>query len=159
MTVTTAEEAPPLRELGGRADEQRTSRSVAQIASLLLGAWWTANGIGAFLIDPNLATDHVHGSGHLLGVAITANGWHAVFHILPGIAGLVVASRSRAALAYTLGIGAMYIAAGSWGLIAGGDSVGVIAVDTSGDAVHLVEGLIAFGAGMWTWARGCVWAS
>jgi Domain of unknown function (DUF4383) len=44
-------------------------------------------------------------------VTITANGWHALFHLLPGLLGIAVASRPRAAVAYTLGTGTMYIAA------------------------------------------------
>jgi hypothetical protein len=119
-----------------------------QVASLAVGLWWVANGIGAFLVDPNFATGRVHGSGELLGVQITANGWHALFHLLPGIVGIAAARRPRAALAYLLVAGALYIAVGAWGLIAGGTSVGLIAVDRAGDVVHLIEGLIALAAGV-----------
>jgi hypothetical protein len=150
MTVRSAAEAPPSRTLGGRAGKPRASRSLAQLASLVLGAWWTTNGVGAFLIDSNLVTGRVHGGGEAFGLAITANGWHALFHLLPGLVGLAVASRPRAALAYTLGSGAIYILVGSLGLIAGGGSIGVIAVDTTGDLVHVIEGLIAFTAGIAT---------
>jgi hypothetical protein len=133
-----------------------TASSPARVAALAIGAWWTANGIGAFLVDPNLATDHVHGRGQIFGLAITANGWHALFHLLPGLVGLAAASRPRAALAYTLGTGAAYMILGSWGLVAGGDSLGVMAVDTSGDVVHLIEGLLAFLAGGLTLLGGSV---
>jgi hypothetical protein len=119
-----------------------------QVASLAVGLWWVANGIGAFLIDPNFSTGRVHGSGALLGVQVTANGWHALFHLLPGLIGIAAALRPRLALAYLLAAGALYIAVGAWGLIAGGSSVGLIAVDRSGDVVHLIEGLIAFSAGL-----------
>jgi hypothetical protein len=141
-------------EVGRRDRERRASRSPAQIASLVIGAWWTTNGIGAFFIDPNLATGRVHGSGGVFGLTITANGWHALFHLLPGLVGLAVASRPQAALAYALGAGAIYIVVGSGGLIAGGSSIGVIAVDTTGDVVHVIEGLIAFTAGVWTLVGG-----
>jgi hypothetical protein len=119
----------------------------------VIGVWWTTNGIGAFLIDPNFAPGHVHGGGDVLGVSITANGWHALFHLVPGLAGIAVASRPRAALAYTLGIGSAYVLAGAWGLIDGGDSLGPIAVDASGDAVHLAEGVIVLAAGLLTGAN------
>jgi hypothetical protein len=120
----------------------------AQVASLVIGLWWVANGIGAFLIDPNFATGHVHGSGELFGVQITANGWHALFHLLPGIVGIAATWRPRAALAYLLLAGTLYIVVGGWGLIAGGSSVGPIAVDQAGDVVHLFEGAIALSAGL-----------
>jgi hypothetical protein len=118
----------------------------------VIGVWWTSNGIGAFLVDPNLAASHVHGRGTVLGLAITANGWHALFHLLPGLVGVAVASRPRAALVYTLVSGVTYITVGGWGLIAGGSSFGVIAVDTTGDLVHVIEGLLVFLAGVLTLA-------
>jgi hypothetical protein len=120
----------------------------------VIGVWWATNGLGAFLVDPNFATSHVHGDGKLLGlVAITANGWHALFHLLPGVLGIAVARSVRASLLYTLLVGALYIAVGSWGLIAGGSTLGVIAVDAPGDVVHLAEGVIVLAAGVVTLSR------
>lgn len=130
--------------------EERKSRSPAQFASFAFGIWWVANAIGALLVDANFATGHVHGGGALLGVSVTANGWHALFHLLPGVLGIAAAWRPRAALAYLLVAGALYIVVGGWGLIAGGASIGVIAVDRAGDMVHLIEGLVTFAAGILT---------
>jgi hypothetical protein len=125
--------------------------SPAQLAALVVGVWWTSNGIGALFIDSNLATGHVHGSGKLFGaVTITANGWHALFHLLPGLTGIAVAARPRASLAYTLSMGALYILLGAVGLLSGGSSLGVIAVDAPGDIVHIAEGVIVFSAGLIT---------
>ena len=127
------------------------SWSVAQATAIVFGIWWTINGLGALLIDPNFSTGHVHGSGTLLGlVTITANGWHGVFHLLTGIAGIAVARRPHASLLYTLAVGALYIAVGALGLILGGSALGVIAVDASGDVVHIAEGAIVLGAGLLT---------
>ena len=149
--MTIAGDPRPARYAGTRSDGRVGSRSPAQIASLVLGAWWTINGIGALVLDANLATGHVHGGGEVFGlVAITVNGWHALFHLLPGLLGIAVASRPRAALAYTLGVGALYIVVGAWGLLAGGASLGVIAVDSPGDGVHVFEGAVALAAGLWT---------
>jgi hypothetical protein len=138
--------------IGYRSGERRAPRSPAQIAALVIGVWWTTNGIGAFFVDPNLATRHVHGSRELFGLAITANGWHALFHLLPGLVGIAAARRPRPALVYTLAAGAVYITVGGWGLIVGGDSIGIIAVDTPGDLVHLIEGLLTLTAGILTLA-------
>jgi len=140
--------------IGYRTGVRRELRSLAQIASAVVGVWWVANGIGAFLIDPNLATGHVHGGGELFGVAVTANGWHALFHLLPGLVGIAAAWRRRAALVYLLVAGGVYIAVGGWGLIAGGSSLGVVAVDTPGDLVHLIEGLLSLAAGLLTLRLG-----
>jgi hypothetical protein len=136
--------------MGPRAGERQASRSPAQIAALAIGVWWTTNGVGAFLIDPNLATSHVHGGGDLFGLTITANGWHALFHLLPGLVGIAAAGSPQRALTYVLAAGAMYIVVGGYGLIVGGGSIGVIAVDTTGDLVHVVEGALTFAAGILT---------
>jgi hypothetical protein len=130
--------------------------SPAQIAAAAVGVWWVANGIGAFLIDPNLATGHVHGGGELFGVAVTANGWHALFHLLPGLVGIAAAWRRRAALVYLFVAGGVYIIVGGWGLVAGGSSLGVIAVDGPGDLVHLIEGVLSLAAGILTRPLGRV---
>ncbi len=137
--------------LGSVAVPRGGSWSVAQATALVFGIWWTVNGIGALLIDPNFSTGHVHGSGALLGiVTITANGWHGVFHLLTGVAGIAVARRPHASLIYTLAAGTLYVVVGALGLIVGGSALGVIAVDASGDIVHIAEGAIVLGAGLLT---------
>jgi hypothetical protein len=136
--------------LADRTGKERESRSPAQLFALAVGVWWVANGIGALLVDSNFASGRVHGGGELLGVSVTANGWHALFHLLPGVLGIAAAWRPRAALVYLFVAGTVYIVVGGWGLIAGGVSIGVIAVDTSGDLVHLIEGLFTFAAGILT---------
>jgi hypothetical protein len=126
----------------------------AQLAALVAGVWWTSNGIGALFIDSNFVTAHVHGGGTLLGaVSITANGWHALFHLLPGLAGIAVAPRRRASLIYTLVAGALYVVIGGCGLLIGGSALGVIAVDAPGDIVHIAEGVIVLSAGLITLAK------
>jgi hypothetical protein len=125
------------------------SRSPAQIGALVLGVWWLSNGIGALVIDPNLGTGRVHGSGSVLGtVTITVNGWHALLHLIPGLMGIAVWRRRSAALAFVLASGASYVILGGWGLLAGGSSLGPIAVDAAGDVIHMVEGAIALAAGL-----------
>jgi hypothetical protein len=41
---------------------------------------------------------------------------------------------------------------GAWGLVVGGTSLGVIAVDTTGDLVHLLEGVLTMTGGIATLA-------
>ena len=138
--------------VGNRPRAAHESRSPAQITALVMGVWWTTNGIGAFFLDPNLTTSHVRGSGDLFGVAITVNGWHALFHLIPGVLGIIAARHASPALAFTLSAGTLYVVVGVWGLLAGGGSFGVIAVDSSGDVVHVVEGLLTLTGGIVTLA-------
>jgi hypothetical protein len=144
-------------QIASSASKRSASRSIAQVAALAIGAWWVANGVGAFLVDSNLATSHVHGGGDLFGLAITANGWHAMFHLLPGVVGIAAARRPQPALVYTLAAGALYCVVGGYGLVLGGTSIGVIAVDASGDLVHVIEGLLTFAAGVSTLLVGGPW--
>jgi hypothetical protein len=140
--------------IADRTGKRVASWSPAQIASFAIGAWWVANGIGALLIDPNLDTGRVHGGGDFLGLSVTANGWHALFHLLPGVAGLAAAWRPRSAVVFLVVAGGLYIVVGAWGLIAASNSVGLIAVDTSGDVVHLIEGLVPLAIGLRTLQLG-----
>ncbi len=61
-----------------------------------------------------------------------------------------MARRPHASLVYTLAAGALYVVVGAVGLIVGGSALGVIAVDASGDIVHIAEGAIVLGAGLLT---------
>ncbi|MDQ6915424.1 MAG: DUF4383 domain-containing protein [Actinomycetota bacterium] len=110
--------------------------SPAQIGAFAIGAWWTLNGLAAFVADA---------FGHFDGAL---NAWHALFHLLPGLLGLAVARRAQAAHTYLLGAGALYVMAAAWGLIAGNTALGLIAVDTLGNVVHLAEGLVALTVGL-----------
>jgi hypothetical protein len=121
----------------------------AQIAALVIGAWWTSNGIAIFTIgDTNFATGEVHGSTELLGASVPNNGWHGILHLVPGLLGLAVCTRAEASRVYALAIGALYLIAAGTGFIAGGNSLGVISTDALGNTVHTVEGVIVLLAGI-----------
>jgi hypothetical protein len=126
------------------------SRTPAQVAALVIGAWWTLNGVAALIAEgSNFAVADVHGSASVLGLYdVSVNGWHALFHLLPGLLGLAVAANPEAARSYALGAGAFYVVAAGWGLLAGETSLGVMAVDTFGNIVHAVEGAIVLTAGL-----------
>jgi hypothetical protein len=123
-------------------------KTPAQIAALALGAWWTLNGVAAFIGDANFAVGNVHGEASLLGYDVPVNGWHALFHLVPGLVGLAVATRPEPSRLYALAAGAFYLVAAASGFMAGGTSLGVIQTDTFGNAVHAVEGLVALTAGI-----------
>jgi hypothetical protein len=117
-------------------------RTAAQLVALYFGLWWTSNGIAVALTgDTNFATGHVHGSTDLLGLNIAVNGWHGLFHLLTGLAGIAVFTRPAAARTYLFAMSALYLVVAGWGL-AGGDALGVMSVDTLGSFIHGGEGLI-----------------
>ena len=119
-------------------------KTPAQLVALYIGVWWTFNGIAVFTTgDPNFGTSPVHGASDFLGIHVAVNGWHGVFHLIPGLLGLACAWRPAAARNYLFGAAGLYLLAAGWGFVAGGDSLGVMSVDTLGNFVHLGEGLIA----------------
>jgi hypothetical protein len=120
------------------------SKTPAQLVALYIGLWWTSNGIAVFAIgDSNFATGNVHGATDLLGLTIEVNGWHGLFHLIPGLVGIAAAWRAQAARTYLLAVAGLYFVTAGWGLIAGKTALGVMSVDTFGSFVHAGEGLIA----------------
>jgi hypothetical protein len=119
-------------------------RTAAQLVALYIGLWWTSNGIAVFAFgDANFATGNVHGATDLLGATVEVNGWHGLFHLVPGLVGLAVVWRADAARVYLLAVAGLYFVAAGWGIVAGKTALGVMSVDTLGSFVHLGEGLIA----------------
>src|SRR6187200_2423279 len=82
----------------------------AQIAALVFGAWWMLNGILALTAsDSSLAALGVHGKVDAFGIPIAVNGWHAIFHLSTGLAGLAVCVSPRASRIYAFSAGALYL--------------------------------------------------
>jgi len=115
----------------------------AQVACLAFGLWWTSNGLAVLLFgDSSLSTPAKHGHVGFLGLSIGVNGWHGLFHLSTGLAGVAVCRWARAAWAYAVASGTLYLAAALTGLITHDDALGVIFVDTLGTVVHAGEGLV-----------------
>ncbi|MVU76128.1 DUF4383 domain-containing protein [Nocardia sp. ET3-3] len=112
----------------------------------VLGAWFTANGIVAFGIYPDMAFGSSMRSCTIqfLGfIPVTVNGWHALFHLLTGLAGLALAPARSRAYTYTLLCGPFYLLVATLGFAGHGPVLHMMAVDTFGNIVHVVEGLAA----------------
>lgn len=108
----------------------------------MIGVWWTTNGIGTFLIDWNFATGHLHGRREVFGVVtVTANAWHAVFHLVPGLLWIAVSNRSSSGTGMHAHCWSHLRRRRQLGAGGGENSLGVIAVDTPCDIVHSTEGL------------------
>lgn len=115
-----------------------------QRVSLVMGAWFIYNGVGAFILYP--AFTNGTGVGDLNGyspLALHVNGWHALLHLIPGLLGVVAARDLGRARRWTLGMAVLYAVAGVWGLITGDQAFGVVSVERFGSIVHLIEASIA----------------
>jgi len=85
-------------------------------------------------------------TGEIVGV-LTVNGWHNLFHLGAGLAGLAAAG-SGAARPYALGFGLLFVVVAIWGFLAADDVVlTLLPVDAAGNVLHLAIGLLGLGAG------------
>lgn len=119
----------------------------AQVAALVFGAWWVGNGLTVFLAtQANFAVLTEDGTVHSLGISIAVNGWHGLFHLSTGVAGIVLCWSPRGARAYALIVGLLYLVAALCGLFIGDAVFGVIRVDEFGSVDHAVESVVLLGA-------------
>ncbi|MFI5781687.1 DUF4383 domain-containing protein [Nocardia sp. NPDC051570] len=117
--------------------------SPLQLFVFVIGAWFTANGVIAFGIYPDMAFGGQMNSCTIqfLGfIPVTVNGWHALFHLLTGLAGLVLAPQRNRAFAYTWTCGPFYLLVAALGFLGGHNVLHLMAVDTFGNIVHTIEG-------------------
>ncbi|WP_330180941.1 DUF4383 domain-containing protein [Nocardia sp. NBC_01503] len=77
----------------------------------------------------------------------TGNGWHALFHLITGLAGLVLAPVRSRSLAYTRVCGLFYLLIAALGFTGGDHVLHMMAVDNFGNVVHTIEGGIMIGVG------------
>lgn len=122
---------------------------VARLVVLAMSLWWTGNGIVAFMINASFSVQPMHScTVFMLGIPITVNGWHALFHLLTGLAGLLVVFLRRSAVTYAVFSGIFYLSVAALGFVGGSSVLGAMAVDTVGNWVHSVEGMIMLGTGL-----------
>jgi hypothetical protein len=134
--------SPPQRaELAGALEKLRAWTPV-QIAALAFGAWWVSNGVAVFLAEPSGAALSTDGAVHVFGLSIAVNGWHGVFHLSTGLAGVAVCWRPRASRAYVLLMGIVYVGAALCSVFTGATVFGLIHVDELGSADHALEGVV-----------------
>jgi hypothetical protein len=75
-------------------------------------------------------------------IPVTVNGWHALFHLLTGLAGLCLAPTRSRARGYGLACGSFYLLVAALGFAGGDNVLHLMAVDTVGNIVHVIEGLL-----------------
>ena len=100
------------------------TRSPAQWFCLVGGAILLVRGGIGLALDPAFETP--------------GEGWHQLIHLLSGAALLAVAGRAQAALALTLGFGAIYAVFAVVGIADGRDIFGLIEVETGDKTIHVL---------------------
>ncbi|WP_078315230.1 DUF4383 domain-containing protein [Mycobacterium sp. D16Q16] len=121
-----------------------------QLLAFLMAVWFTSNGPLGLMINQDFPTHSTHSmysmysaSFYAFGVIpVAVNGWHALFHLATGVAGLLAVRTRIGAIRYAAATALIY-----WGMtvvcLVGGMSVcSVMAVDTVANWVHGAEGLI-----------------
>lgn len=123
----------------------------AQIAALAFGIWWIGNGVAIFVSEPSGATLATDSAVRIFGISIAVNGWHGIFHLLTGFAGVAVCRSPRGSRVYALLVAVLYLSAALCSLFTGATVFGVIHVDDLGSADHAVEGVVM--AAVWLASR------
>jgi hypothetical protein len=118
----------------------------AQIAALVFGIWWIGNGVAVFLAEPTGAALDSDSAVKTLGLSIAVNGWHGLFHLITGLAGVAVCWWPGRARAFALIVGTIYLAAACWSLFDNATVFGLIRVDELGSADHAVEAALLLAA-------------
>jgi uncharacterized protein DUF4383 len=125
----------------------RQDTSPAQLYAGVLGAVLLLVGIAGFFVNAKFATgSHPPGDDLLL---FKVNGWHNIVHIASGAAGLALARTAAGGRAFALGFGIIYGVVTVYGLIAGTNVLGLVAVNGADNVLHLLiaaTGLAAYAA-------------
>jgi hypothetical protein len=117
------------------------SWSPAQIAAIAFGVWWIGNGVAVFLSEPSGASLATDTSVRIGSFSIAVNGWHGLFHLGTGLAGVAVCRWRTPSSWYALAMAAVYLTAAAWSLLGGATIFGVIHVDELGSVDHAIEGV------------------
>ena len=121
--------------------------SPARLYASLIGAALVAFGIVGFFYSASFGSPgEIENALGLFAV----NGWSNVLHVLTGVLGLYLAG--YASRAYSLCLGAAYMALGLWGVALGSGAaiIGLVPVNTGIDLLHLALGALGVAAGLAT---------
>jgi hypothetical protein len=129
------------------------ARSPAQLYALGLGLVLVAVGIAGFFWGSSFAVGTSAGveQGFVLGT-LAVNGWHNLLHLITGAIGLAVAGSYAAARLYALTLGLAYAVLALLGAVAASDDalVGLLAINTEDNILHVLIAAAGMGAGLAT---------
>lgn len=122
-------------------------RSVNRLVGLGFGAVYVLVGLLGFVVSGDHAFAGAEG-GHLLGL-FAVNGLHNVVHLLVG-AGLVGGAAAGPAVAkkVNIAVGAVYLVVGVLGLVIGGTSMNLLALNAADHGLHFASALLLLGVGV-----------
>jgi Domain of unknown function (DUF4383) len=126
----------------------QTSRTPAQLYSLLFGATLLLAGLLGFVVDAGFSDvgAGVQGSDLIL---FEVNGWHNIVHIASGAIGLAVARSAAGSRAFALGFGAVYGVVTIWGFVNGDATLfGLVPVNAWDNVLHLAISATGVVAGL-----------
>jgi Domain of unknown function (DUF4383) len=125
----------------------RQDTTPAQLYAGVLGAVLLLVGIAGFLVNAKFAAGPRPPGDDLL--LFKVNGWHNIVHIASGAAGLALARTAAGGRAFALGFGIVYGVVTAYGLVAGTNVLGLVAVNGADNVHHLLiaaTGLAAYAA-------------
>ncbi len=107
-----------------------------------ISLWFTSNYVSGTLIWPStvLHPMEMHHMSFLGFIPVTVNGWHLIFHLVTGLAGLAAVTARRSAMIYGFVAGGSYVSFAALGFINGTSVCSMLGVDTFANWVHLGEG-------------------
>jgi hypothetical protein len=125
----------------------RQESTPAQLYATVLGAVLLIVGIAGFFVNASFGTGSNPAGDDL--ILFKVNGWHNLVHIASGLLGLALARNPAGARAFALGFGLVYGVVTVYGLIAGTNVLGLLALNGADNVLHLliaVAGLAAYAA-------------
>lgn len=138
-----------IREQGPtRASRAANEPGAARLYALLIGGFLSLGGVLGFFYDSSFGTGSSLTADDLAGVLLV-NGWRSVVYLATGLLALALAAVKPRAVA--LGLGALYLAYGIWGLAETerglGSILDALPLADRDNALHLVVGglgIVAF---------------
>src|SRR3954447_12945885 len=122
-------------------------RTPSQLYSLVFGAVLLIVGIVGFFVNAKFGTGSKPPGDNL--IVFRVNGWHNIVHIASGLVGLALARTAAGARLFALGFGIVYGIVTIYGLIAGSNVLGIVAINGADNVLHLLiaaAGLAAYAA-------------
>ncbi|MGB9377425.1 MAG: DUF4383 domain-containing protein [Mycobacteriales bacterium] len=126
----------------------------AQLYALVFGAVLLLVGIAGFFVNSSFGTGSSPAGSDL--IVFKVNGWHNIVHIASGLLGLALARTAAGGRLFALGFGAVYAIVTVYGLIAGSNVLGIVAINGADNVLHLAIAAVGIAAGLASHQTGTV---
>ena len=126
----------------------------AQLYAVVFGAVLLLVGIAGFLVNSSFGTGSSPAGSDL--IVFKVNGWHNIVHIASGLLGLALARTAAGGRLFALGFGAVYAIVTVYGLVAGSNVLGIVAINGADNVLHLAIAAVGIVAGLASRQTGTV---